>query len=97
MRTPRFITGTHRWLANAGLFRLLAALPICGLMPAFCVPPAGAAQVFLAMFGGEVNHVVLLATTPPGALVRNGGAALLRYGGAAGDLARSIHHALLRT
>jgi pimeloyl-ACP methyl ester carboxylesterase len=31
-----------------------------------------AAQVFLAMFGGEVSHVVLLATTPPGALVKAG-------------------------
>ena len=31
-----------------------------------------AAQVFLAMFGGEVSHVVLLATTPPGSLVKSG-------------------------
>lgn len=31
-----------------------------------------AAQVFLAMFGGEVSHVVLLATTPPGTLVKTG-------------------------
>jgi len=31
-----------------------------------------AAQVFLAMFGGEVSHVVLLATTPPGWLVKSG-------------------------
>jgi pimeloyl-ACP methyl ester carboxylesterase len=31
-----------------------------------------AAQVFLAMFGGDVSHVVLLATTPPGTLVKMG-------------------------
>jgi pimeloyl-ACP methyl ester carboxylesterase len=31
-----------------------------------------AAQLFLAMFGGEVSHVVLLATTPPGWLVKSG-------------------------
>ena len=31
-----------------------------------------AAQVFLTMFGGEVSHVVLLATTPPGPLVKAG-------------------------
>jgi pimeloyl-ACP methyl ester carboxylesterase len=31
-----------------------------------------AAQMFLAMFGGDVSHVVLLATTPPGTLVKMG-------------------------
>ena len=31
-----------------------------------------AAQVFLAMFGADVTHVVLLATTPPGTLVKAG-------------------------
>lgn len=30
-----------------------------------------AAQIFLAMFGGNVSHVVLLATTPPGQLVKS--------------------------
>jgi pimeloyl-ACP methyl ester carboxylesterase len=31
-----------------------------------------AAQVFLALFGDKVTHVVLLATTPPGTLVKTG-------------------------
>lgn len=29
------------------------------------------AQIYLAMFGGDVSHVVLLATTPPGPLVKS--------------------------
>ena len=29
-----------------------------------------AAQIFLAMFGASVSHVVLIATTPPGKLVK---------------------------
>jgi hypothetical protein len=48
MRIPRFITGTRRWLADAGFFRLLVALPIGGLITTFCAAPASAAQVFLA-------------------------------------------------
>jgi pimeloyl-ACP methyl ester carboxylesterase len=31
-----------------------------------------AAQIFLALFGADVSHVVLLATTPPGHLVKAG-------------------------
>ena len=31
-----------------------------------------AAQIFLALFGADVSHVVLLATTPPGDLVKAG-------------------------
>lgn len=30
------------------------------------------AQIYLAMFGADVSHVVLLATTPPGKLVKGG-------------------------
>ncbi len=31
-----------------------------------------AAQIYLAMFGSEVSHAILLATTPPGQLVKPG-------------------------